>query len=505
MISKALQDLFSVQSYAFAAPFLLITAVFCALVTKADFVKAVIGAICRQVGLPRQVPRKKALPGVPFQWPNGQGTEKFFNGRKAAQKWRSQHGSIYSIWSGFKREIVMTKPSHIKTFFKDSHVHIKSSDNNAGWLFAELLGECVGVVSQKRWKRVRGHFDGHFTRSVSVNRVGIFISDAREFLKSLNSSKGELIIDPANDLKYCPFFMVASIFFGRLTIEQRHKLSNLGPPREQLFKEAFLGGINRFEVTKYLPGSALPRLREFQEKWEDFVRDAAEKAPKKESGAIAALWEAVQQKKLTMRELLQTLDESMFANLDVTTHAVAWNILRLAQHTDIQQRVFLEMQTYITKPETYEDYLRREDSLLAACVLEASRLHPVLPFSNPEAAEDNKLIDGYIIPRRTDVIVDAYAINVENSYWENAKDYDPCRHLGRKDQARRHNMWRFGFGPRQCLGKHVADILLRVIVAELLSLYHLALTHEKGTDGVTLYSDSWIGLPNGRVQLVPRI
>lgn len=65
-------------------------------------------------------------------------------------------------------------------------------------------------------------------------------------------------------------------------------------------------------------------------------------------------------------------------------------------------------------------------------------------------------------------------------------------------------MWRFGFGPRQCLGKHVADIIIRVIMAELLTNYQLKLMQEQGTDFVKLQADSWIGLPNAKVLLVPR-
>ena len=64
-------------------------------------------------------------------------------------------------------------------------------------------------------------------------------------------------------------------------------------------------------------------------------------------------------------------------------------------------------------------------------------------------------------------------------------------------------MWRFGFGPRQCLGKNVADIILRVIIAELLKRYRFKIVQEEGTDGVELQADSWIGLPNGRVKLTP--
>lgn len=62
-------------------------------------------------------------------------------------------------------------------------------------------------------------------------------------------------------------------------------------------------------------------------------------------------------------------------------------------------------------------------------------------------------------------------------------------------------MWRFGFGPRQCLGKNVADIILRVIVAEMLRGYQLDIVGGKTHDEINLQADSWIGLPNGVVRL----
>ena len=65
-------------------------------------------------------------------------------------------------------------------------------------------------------------------------------------------------------------------------------------------------------------------------------------------------------------------------------------------------------------------------------------------------------------------------------------------------------MWRYGFGPRQCLGKNVADIILRVIMSELLQRYTLRMVPEKEGTGTNLQADSWIGLPNGMVRLSPR-
>lgn len=45
------------------------------------------------------------LPTAHFSWPNGQGTDKFFNGRNAAARWRACLGPIYRIWSGFTPEM----------------------------------------------------------------------------------------------------------------------------------------------------------------------------------------------------------------------------------------------------------------------------------------------------------------------------------------------------------------------------------------------------------------
>ncbi|KAL6862022.1 cytochrome P450 [Trichoderma novae-zelandiae] len=446
--------------------------------------------------------RIKPFPGPSFRFPNGQGTEKFFNGRDAAKRWKARYGSIYSIWSGHKREIVITKPEHVQAFYKDSHTHIKASDNNSGWLFGELLGSCVGVVSQKRWVRVRTPFEHHFTRPAALQRSALFINEARTFLHSLNK-KGESVINVTNDLKYGPFFMVASIFFGPLTAHQRNEMYEIGPLREELFRHAFSGGVNRYAFAKYLPGSALPELCKFKRLWEDFVKKAYNGARSSNTSAIVSLWEAVEQGHISKEELLQTLDESLFANLDVTAHALSWSVIRVAHHTAIQNEIRREIRDNYSSDQAYDDYLCRDNTLLAASVLEASRLHPILPFSNPEAAPTDKIVGGCKIPRNTDVIVDAYAINVDNTYWENSADFSPRRHLGQKDQARRYNMWRFGFGPRQCLGKNVADVILRVIVAEILRCYQMDMLGTGGIDGIGLQADSWIGLPDCMAKLTP--
>lgn len=78
-------------------------------------------------------------------------------------------------------------------------------------------------------------------------------------------------------------------------------------------------------------------------------------------------------------KLLQTLDEQLFANLDVTTGAISWNVVHLASHISEQQQLFEEIQENrkILGINGLGEYILRSNTFLAACIDESSRLRPV--------------------------------------------------------------------------------------------------------------------------------
>ncbi|KAL4969532.1 cytochrome P450 monooxygenase gliC [Aspergillus stella-maris] len=478
------------------------------------------------------------LPRARYTWPNGQGTEKFFNGRSAAREWRRHWGPMYQIWTGWTPEMyihlthgypiynvlnwlthaansVITTPSHAKQFFRTSHHHIKAANNNSGWLFGEVLGVCVGLLSGKDWKRVRAHVEEHFSHPSATTYTADFVALARGYLRTTflagaeqsSSVKGGVIVEPAKALQFFPFFGVAQTLFGPLSPEQKRQLEGLAPVREELFKEVIRGGINRLSIAPLLSSRGARLLEEFQGQWERFVGDAYEKAVGIDLASpplVAGLWAAYKSGGITKRECLQTLDESLYANLDVTTHAISWNILLLAQHewaqTELRKEVLAARENHLSQP--YEKYIDREDTFLAACVLESSRLKPILPFSNPEAAPEDQYIDDYLIPRNTNVIVDSQAINIDNPFWINGKTYNPKRFAGLKKSDIRYNLWRFGFGPRQCLGKHVGERLLRAITAEIIRRYVISVPGGEKVEMGKLQSESWVGLSTARIECV---
>ncbi|KAA8646327.1 uncharacterized protein ATNIH1004_007754 [Aspergillus tanneri] len=99
-------------------------------------------------------------------------------------------------------------------------------------------------------------------------------------------------------------------------------------------------------------------------------------------------------------------------------------------------------------------YLLSSTTFLLGCISESSRLKPLAAFSVPQSGPINRVLEGYPVPAGTNYVVDTYAFNIRNEFWgPYAKEYRPSRFLEVNGTKVRYNFWRFGFRPRQCMGK----------------------------------------------------
>lgn len=391
---------------------------------------------------------------------------------------------------------VLTRPDHLRTVFKDSNKHRKAVDNNSGYLMSQVLGQCVGLVSGNEWQTLRKVTEAPFQHKT----VNAYVADVREQVKAYlhhleagkNFSRG--MLDPALDMKMLPFFVVAQLFYGPLSAEMVERLRELAPLREELFRHVIRGGLSRFRFSRILPTRANHLLATFKKQWATFNTSAYERAVALGLDVpIISMFKAVQSSQVSMEQLLQTLDESLYANLDVTTGALSWNLVFLATNSAVQSKVRDEIISHYG--DDLHSYIQSSSTLLAACTLESSRLRPLAAFSVPQSTPTDRVVDGYLIPAGTDFVVDSYALNVRHDFWgPDTKEYRPERWLELNQSDLRYHFWRFGFGPRQCMGKYVADVILRALIIELLTVYSLELSDKEqqvcGRD-----PNSWITHP----------
>ncbi|CAL2255118.1 unnamed protein product [Prunus armeniaca] len=104
---------------------------------------------------------------------------------------------------------------------------------------------------------------------------------------------------------------------------------------------------------------------------------------------------------------------------------------------------------------------------------ETLRLHPVAPLLLPHAAIKDCTVNAYHIPKKSHVIINAWAIRRDPSAWTNAEEFIPER-VERSNIDVRGNHFElipFGSGRRRCPGMHLGLTVVQIVLAQLVHCF----------------------------------
>jgi cytochrome P450 len=400
--------------------------------------------------------------------------------------------------------------------FKDSHLHTKSFNFDAGWLFGELVGKAVGLLSGKDWIRVRDVFAPSFHRAKVDEYLPAMQRRVKQSLDELHASQrvhkdGVLTINLAEDLRLLSFWVLCDILYGDITPDMEANLLKIVSEREQVWENVTAGGLSRLSIGRYLPTASKRSLKLFRSHWLQFNRQACNRARQlfERTPPICAYYDAVERQVLSEREMLDTMDEILFANLDVTIGSLSWALIFMATHPKIQDELREEIRSNSSEacPAVWERYISESSTLLVACLLESARLRPIASFSGAQSPPTDREVDSYVIPGGTNVTVDIHSLNTDDPSWgDDRNKFNPHRFLAAKSQsAFRYRLWRFGFGPRQCLGRYLADLFLKTLLAHIVDDYRIKMkdASQVSLDDLKGNSAGWINLAAEDVVWVP--
>ena len=99
------------------------------------------------------------------------------------------------------------------------------------------------------------------------------------------------------------------------------------------------------------------------------------------------------------------------------------------------------------------------------------RLHPVAPMLVPRLAREDINVDGYDLPKGTQVIVNIWSIGRDPKIWDNPNEFWPERFIEKDIDVKGHDyeLLPFGSGRRMCPGYPLG---LKVIQSSLANLLH---------------------------------
>ncbi|XP_050342341.1 cytochrome P450 4C1-like [Nymphalis io] len=175
-------------------------------------------------------------------------------------------------------------------------------------------------------------------------------------------------------------------------------------------------------------------------------------------------------KSYTLEELREETLVLLLAGTDTSAVGICTTILMLSQHTDVQERVYKEIQEVIgdsDKPLQLKDL--NELKYLKAVINETLRLYPPVPFILRYCKDDLKLPTSLILPEGSNVIISIWGIHRNFEHWgEDANDFNPDRFMSGKIP---NAFMPFSNGPRNCIGSQYAMLSITTTLATLLRQY----------------------------------
>ncbi|KAF8100904.1 hypothetical protein N665_0214s0063 [Sinapis alba] len=191
--------------------------------------------------------------------------------------------------------------------------------------------------------------------------------------------------------------------------------------------------------------------------------------------------------KLTPDHLHGVISDLFLAGVDTSAIIMIWAMAELVRNPRVMKKVQEEIRASIRiKP---EERVSEEDvdkvQYLKLVVKETLRLHPAAPLLLPRETMNPIKIQGYNIPPKRLIIVNAWAIGQDPKHWENPEEFIPERfmdcHVDYKGQS--FEMLPFGSGRRMCPGMAFGIATVELGLLNLLYFFDWKLPDEnKGMD-----------------------
>ncbi|KMU74828.1 hypothetical protein CISG_00758 [Coccidioides immitis RMSCC 3703] len=408
---------------------------------------------------------------------------RFLNGKDMSKEGSVKFGQDpFMVKNGRRMELVVSTPEQVRDFLaKDATDHMKRSDCNLGDYFVRTLGSCVGVKSGEKWRTARHHLEPHFSFPTAAS----MLSNCREMILNwarnladdpmvTSKTRNGFDFDAVSACRQLPFRLIAlALYKDMLTEDMFEQLWALNALHEKVTNIAFFSKWPTKSFYRWLPTEANSLL------------NRGNLVP------AEVMYQGVEAGELTLDTYMQSLDEILFTNIDVTSAMMGYALISVAKNLEVQESLRSEILTVGKSAAEIAEYTRKEDTILHKTYLEVLRNNP----------PTYKRIGGYLIPAGTAVVLDLQRLNKDSPVWQpDGSEFRPGRWDSISPVAARYSLHGYGMGPRKCLGKNFANIIIKLLLVTTLEEFTLS----AGTDETKLRKDRFTRTPDDVVSFQVR-
>ncbi|XP_074618065.1 cytochrome P450 10-like [Acropora palmata] len=172
---------------------------------------------------------------------------------------------------------------------------------------------------------------------------------------------------------------------------------------------------------------------------------------------------------ISFKEITSNLIELLFPAIETTSFTTLWTLYLLARNPDLQKQLHDEVTSVLKPGEHATPAALQKMPFLRGCVKETLRMYPAA-WENTRFLDEDIIIRGYRIPPNTMIRIPLYVMGRDPEMFDDPLQYKPERWLRDDTQRSLYHPFAslpFGFGPRMCIGRRVAELEMHLFLSQV--------------------------------------
>lgn len=405
---------------------------------------------------------------------------------------RKKFGDVYATYSFLTPIVTVWDPKILKQIYIKDFGNFRERKTNMRGIQGDI-NEGLTEIAGEQWKRVRNTISPAFSSSKLkqmlplVNRCG---DKLIENMKTIVNQKNG-IFDPKSTLsRYTMDTICSASFSGDFHVQEGEE----EPKSIKHIRETFAKPL--FQSPAVLAILFFPWLEPILEKMDYsifgkkfrsimegmFKAGISNRSSRTDilqlmlKAEISSEEAKTSTKGLTRREIAGNSQLMLLAGYETTSTALTLLIYNLAMNQRCQDKLREEIQTVVM--DKYDGTLCyeaiNEMKYLDMCIEESLRLYPPAPM-NQRVCEKDITINGYHFVEGLYIQIPLFGMGRDPEYWSEPEVYKPER---MEDMSQIDPMIHqpFGGGPRNCIGKRFAVMVLKDSICKILSNFQVVPT-----------------------------
>ncbi|PIM98733.1 Cytochrome P450 CYP2 subfamily [Handroanthus impetiginosus] len=403
----------------------------------------------------------------------------------ALQKLAKIYGPLLSFQLGNQLMVVASSPDTAREFCKThdrvfSGRHLpKVYHNLPGTLDSSIV---LSPECSKSWKLLRSIGQNCiFSSKAMETNAWIRKEKVMDMVNHLQAREGQVV-----HLEDIMFATLANIISSALTSRNLFNIEGqetndykvmMALANELIEKTTNLGLVDFLPSLKVIDfwskGKAMDMHRKIRLTWGDIINERRTSAKHNNPNSTKDFLDIViADGTYSEDQISNALMELLIGATDSTTITTVWLMIELLKNQEILSKVRAEIAQTVEGDELSESLLS-QCHYFQACIKETLRLHVPAPLLVPHRAVETCMVNNYIIPKDSMVLVNAWGIARDPKYWEDATSFKPERFLDSRISHRgtHFEYLPFGTGLRMCPGSSVAFKNIQLLVGSLLHYF----------------------------------